>query len=143
MSPFLLGAIPPIPPIRIAIDEILAKPHSENVAIAAALVDNVAISGERLVNATNSFNTIFCPINEPTVIDSFIGTPIIVATGAKIYPKIDCKLKLAIPKNPPIHPINPLISAIKATNAKSIAAIFKTKPNPSIAPLAAASTTYA
>ena len=65
---------------------------------------------------------------------------IIVAIGAKIYPKIDCKLKLSIPNNPPINPIIPFTSAINATNANNIAAILRTNPKPSIAPLEAAST---
>ena len=140
ISCFLLGAIPPMPPINIAIDEILANPHKENVTIAIVFGDNVDIISERLVNATNSFNIIFCPINDPAITDSFIGTPIIVAIGAKIYPKIDCKLKLSIPNNPPINPIIPFISAINATNANNIAAILRTNPKPSIAPLEAAST---
>ena len=45
-------------PINIAIDEILANPHKENVTIAIVFGDNVDIISERLVNATNSFNII-------------------------------------------------------------------------------------
>ena len=38
ISCFLFGAIPPIPPISIAIEEILANPHNANVTI-----DNIDI----------------------------------------------------------------------------------------------------
>ena len=143
ISCFLFGAIPPIPPISIAIEEILANPHNANVTIAVVFADNSGNNGDILVKATNSFNIIFWPIKEPAITDSPHGTPIIAATGAKIYPNIVCKLKFEKPNQPPIQPINPLTSAIKATKANIIAAIFKTNPNPSMAPFEAASTTLA
>ena len=59
ISCFLFGAMPPIPPISIAIDEMLANPHSENVTMATVLADRFPINGDKLVNATNSFNITF------------------------------------------------------------------------------------
>ena len=59
MSAFLFGAIPPIPPIKIAIEEILANPHKANVTIAVVFADNYGNKGAILLNATNSFNINF------------------------------------------------------------------------------------
>lgn len=80
-SSFRFGSIPPSPPIKIAIDDILANPHKAKVIIATVLGSKDVIIGPNLLKATNSFNMSFCPIRDPAVRASLRGTPITRANG--------------------------------------------------------------
>ena len=57
------GAIAEIPTEQMAIELMFANPQSEMAITVCALTDNNSIMLDKLLKATNSFNTIFCPSN--------------------------------------------------------------------------------
>ena len=124
----------------------LAKPQSAKVAMAKERGSSTAFCPPSMVKATNSFNTMRVPSRLPIAMQSCHGTPMIKAMGAKRTPRIFSRLagNQAMPcaaKKLCAPPSNEFMRKMMARNEISMAATFSAKPNPSLVPLAAASST--
>src|SRR5262249_40956950 len=94
----------------------------------------------RLMNATNSVNTVFTPTNEPDFAASSHGTPARYISGANSQPRMRSRLSGAPPTHAAgISPSTALAMNTSANAAISIVAMFQMMAMPSVAPVANAS----